>query len=186
MENKEHKQLSAESNLQKLKNQLQSYFPEKKDNKKKCKCPELLQRKTKCHFNDDLPYHIKKKFTKNILLSTKDDKIVLISTNEYNNNLKTSKDKSNSILPQVNLPKNKCKIDSKSNISLEEIGNNNNIKDILIEISEISADLELFEMEKRKRKMMKLIELMAGKIDNNITNPNELIDLFTLDQKMNP
>ena len=60
---------------------------------------------------------------------------------------------------------------------------NRNIKDILNEISEISADLELFEMEKRKRKMMKLIELMADKLDNNITNPNELINLFMFDKK---
>ena len=69
--------------------------------------------------------------------------------------------KSNNKLPQVNPVKNKTKIDSKThsqnNFNGEEIDNNNNIKDILNEISEISADLELFEMEKRKRKMMKLI-----------------------------
>ena len=74
-------------------------------------------------------------------------------------------------------------MDSKTNLNNEEIDEDNNIKDILNEISEISADLELFEMEKRKRKMMKLIELMADKLDNNITNPNELIDLFMFNKK---
>ena len=32
--------------------------------------------------------------------------------------------------------------------------------------------------------MMKLIELMADKLDNNITNPNELINLFNLNKKI--
>ena len=31
--------------------------------------------------------------------------------------------------------------------------------------------------------MMKLIELMSDKLDNNITNPNELIDLFMFNKK---
>ena len=40
-------------------------------------------------------------------------------------------------------------------------------------------------MEKRKRKMMKLIELMAERLDNNITDPNELTDLFMFNKKIN-
>ncbi len=196
MENKKQK-TPLETKSTKLKeelNSIQSSFTgiidkENSQIKKKYKCPELLKRKCKYNFDEDLPYHIRKKFTKNILLSEKDDKIVLISNNEYiRNNKETKEEKSSNKLPSVNTSKNKLKVDSKShsqnNLNNEETHDNNNIKDILNEISEISADLELFEMEKRKRKMMKLIELMADKLDNNITNPKELIDLFTLNKKM--
>ena len=188
METKNQKNISSESNLSKIKNDIQSSFIDKKKGnnqiKKKCKCPELLRRKYKINFNEDLPYHIKKKFTKNILLNEKNDKIVLISRNEYNKHNKPPKEeKSNNKLPQINSTKNKIKVDSKVNINGEEVNEDNNLKEILNEISEISADLELFEMEKRKRKMMKLIELMADKFDNNITNPNELIDLYMFDKK---
>jgi hypothetical protein len=195
MDNKKQK-TSLETKSTKLKeelNSMQSSFTgiidkENSQIKKKYKCPELLRRKCKLNFDEDLPYHIKKKFTKNILLSEKDDKIVLISNNEYiKNNKETKEEKSSNKLPSVNTSKNKIKIDSKShlqnNTNNEETKDNCNLKDILNEISEISADLELFEMEKRKRKMMKLIELMADKLDNNITNPNELINLFMLNKK---
>ena len=196
MDNKKQK-TSLEKKSTKLKeelNSIQSSFTgiidkENSQIKKKYKCPELLRRKCKLNFDEDLPYHIKKKFTKNILLSEKDDKIVLISNNEYiKNNKETKEEKSSNKLPSVNTSKNKIKIDSKShlqnNTNNEETKDNCNLKDILNEISEISADLELFEMEKRKRKMMKLIELMADKLDNNITNPNELINLFNLNKKI--
>ena len=196
MDNKKQK-TSLETKSTKLKeelNSIQSSFTgiidkENSQIKKKYKCPELLRRKCKLNFDEDLPYHIKKKFTKNILLSEKDDKIVLISNNEYiKNNKENKEEKSSNKLPTVNTTKNKIKVDSKShlqnNINNEETKDNCNLKDILNEISEISADLELFEMEKRKRKMMKLIELMADKLDNNITNPNELINLFMLNKKI--
>ena len=196
MDNKKQK-TSLETKSTKLKeelNSMQSSFTgiidkENSQIKKKYKCPELLRRKCKLNFDEDLPYHIKKKFTKNILLSEKDDKIVLISNNEYiKNNKETKEEKSSNKLPSVNTSKNMIKIDSKShlqnNTNNEETKDNCNLKDILNEISEISADLELFEMEKRKRKMMKLIELMADKLDNNITNPNELINLFNLNKKI--
>ena len=196
MDNKKQK-TSLETKSTKLKeelNSIQSSFTgiidkENSQIKKKYKCPELLRRKCKLNFDEDLPYHIKKKFTKNILLSEKDDKIVLISNNEYiKNNKENKEEKSSNKLPTVNTTKNKIKVDSKShlqnNTNNEETKDNCNIKDILNEISEISADLELFEMEKRKRKMMKLIELMADKLDNNITNPNELINLFMLNKKI--
>ena len=65
----------------------------------------------------------------------------------------------------------------------EETKEENNLKDLLDEISEITADLELFEMERRKRKIMKLIELMAEQFDNNLINPDELLNLFILDEK---
>ena len=175
-----------EPKLSKLKADL-SYFEKIKNNsstKKKCKCPELLRKKHKLNFDEDLPYHIKRKFTKNILLSEKNDKIILISKNEYikNNNKPIKEDKSTNNLIQVN-SKNKIKENSKSNINGEEIKEDNNVKDILNEISEITANLELFEMERRKRKIMKLIELMADKLDNNLTNPEELINLFLFDKK---
>ena len=179
----------SDQKLSKLKSDLQASYNEKnKDNfiiKKKCKCPELLRKKRKLNFDEDLPYHIKRKFTKNILLSEKNDKIILISKNEYlKNNIKQVKeDKSSSNnLIQVN-SKTKIKDGSKSNLNGEEINEENNVKDILNEISEITADLELFEMERRKRKIMKLIELMADKLDNNLTNPDELINLFMFDKK---
>ena len=177
-----------ELKLLKMKNELQSSLNQNNaDNSqinKKYKCPELLRKKHKYNFDEDLPYHIKKKFTKNILLSEKSDKIVLISQNEYDKHNKPPKeDNSNNKLPQINMPKNKLKVDSKNNINGEEVKEDSDIKDILNEISEISADLELFEMEKRKRKMMKLMELMADKLDNNITNPDELIDLLIFGKK---
>ena len=84
-------------------------------------------------------------------------------------------EKSNNNLIQMN-SKNKIK-------DGEEINEENNVKDILDEISEITADLELFEMERRKRKIMKLIELMADKLDNSLTNPSELLNLFMFDKK---
>ena len=77
----------------------------------------------------------------------------------------------------------KLKEASKSNLNGEEMNEDYNVKDILNEISEITADLELFEMERRKRKIMKLIELMADKLDNNLTNPDELLNLFMFDKK---
>ena len=194
MENKNQKQNISGSGVSNIKNEFLSPLIDKTYNnnqiKKKVKCPQLLGKKCKLNFDEDLPYHIKKKFNKNILLNEENDKIVLISTEEYNKNNKPSnEEKSNNKLPQVNPVKNKTKIDSKThsqnNFNGEEIDNNNNIKDILNEISEISADLELFEMEKRKRKMMKLIELMAERLDNNITDPNELTDLFMFNKKIN-
>ena len=167
--------------LSKLKSDLQvSYIEKNKESsliKKKCKCPELLRKKHKLNFDEDLPYHIKRKFTKNILLSEKNDKIILISKNEYlkNNTKPMKEEKSNNNLIQMN-SKNKVK-------DGEEINEENNVKDILDEISEITADLELFEMERRKRKIMKLIELMADKLDNSLTNPTELLNLFMFDKK---
>ena len=167
--------------LSKLKSDLQvSYIEKNKESsliKKKCKCPELLRKKHKLNFDEDLPYHIKRKFTKNILLSEKNDKIILISKNEYlkNNTKPMKEEKSNNNLIQMN-SKNKIK-------DGEEINEENNVKDILDEISEITADLELFEMERRKRKIMKLIELMAEQFDNNLINPDELLNLFILDEK---
>ena len=167
--------------LSKLKFDLQvSYIEKNKESsliKKKCKCPELLRKKHKLNFDEDLPYHIKRKFTKNILLSEKNDKIILISKNEYlkNNTKPMKEEKSNNNLIQMN-SKNKIK-------DGEEINEENNVKDILDEISEITADLELFEMERRKRKIMKLIELMADKLDNSLTNPTELLNLFMFDKK---
>ena len=144
---------------------------------------QILLDLSKLNFDEDLPYHIKRKFTKNILLSEKNDKIILISKNEYlkNNDNQIKEDKSNNNLIQVN-SKNKLKEASKSNLNGEEIKEDYKVKDILNEISEITADLELFEMERRKRKIMKLIELMADKLDNNLTNPDELA-IFCLRSK---
>ena len=178
MEKIQKKQISP---LSKLKTSLQFSSSEKNNEnsflKKKCKCPELLRKKHKLNFDEDLTYHVKRKFTKNILLSEKNDKIILISKDEYikANNKPIKEEKSTSNLLQMN-SKNKIK-------DGEETKEENNLKDLLDEISEITADLELFEMERRKRKIMKLIELMAEQFDNNLINPDELLNLFILDEK---
>ena len=95
-------------------------------------------------------------------------------------------DKSTTNLTQVSTKtKNKeiYKSHSQNNLN-EEINDDNNIKDILNEISEITADLELFEMERRKRKIMKLIEVMADKLDNNMINQDQLSNLHMFDKKI--
>ena len=193
MENKNQK-YQTDSKLSKLQSDIKFFSAEKnKDNsftKKKCKCPELqlLRKKHKLNnFNENLPYHIKKKFTQNVLLNEKNDKIILISQNEYIKTMTPVKeDKSSNNLPQATTKtKNKeiNKSHSVNNLN-EEIKEDNNIKDILIEISEITADLELFEMERRKRKIMKLIEVMADKLDNNMINQDQLSNLHMFDKKI--
>lgn len=52
------------------------------------------------------------------------------------------------------------------------------IADILNEISEIGSELELFAMENRKRRMVKLLEKMAEYIDENAIDIDELTNEF--------
>ena len=192
MDNKNQK-YQTDSKLSKLQSDIKFFSSEKnKDNsinKKKCKCPELqvLRKKRKLNFNENLPYHIKKKFTQNVLLNEKNDKIILISQNEYIKAMTPVKeDKSSNNLPQTSSKiKNKeiNKSHSTNNLN-EEIVEDSNLKDILNEISEITADLELFEMERRKRKIMKLIEVMADKLDNNMINQDQLSNLHMFDKKI--
>ena len=182
-----NEKMSSENknNQQKSKNIMEKEFNinNSKKEKKLCKCPELLCKKYKRNFEDDIPYHIKKKFTSNALLNDGNDEIVLFSKSEfYNENNNTKQIKEEKIKSaNASTTKTKSKNELQNNgvlnscMNLEEADDPKMIKDILIEISEISADLELFEMERRKRRMMKLIELMADQLDNNITNPNELI-----------
>ena len=59
------------------------------------------------------------------------------------------------------------------------------INDLLIEISEISREIELFAMERRKRRLMTLIEKMAEYIDEDSINIDELTDLLFFRKKMN-
>ena len=192
MDNKNQK-YQTDSKLSKLQSDIKFFSSEEnKDNsinKKKCKCPELqvLRKKRKLNFNENLPYHIKKKFTQNVLLNEKNDKIILISQNEYIKAMTPVKeDKSSNNLPQTSSKiKNKeiNKSHSTNNLN-EEIVEDSNLKDILNEISEITADLELFEMERRKRKIMKLIEVMADKLDNNMINQDQLSNLHMFDKKI--
>ena len=191
-----NEKMSSENknNQQKSKNIMEKEFNinNSKKEKKLCKCPELLCKKYKRNFEDDIPYHIKKKFTSNALLNDGNDEIVLFSKSEfYNENNNTKQIKEEKIKSaNASTTKTKSKNELQNNgvlnscMNLEEADDPKMIKDILIEISEISADLELFEMERRKRRMMKLIELMADQLDNNITNPNELTDLFFFNKKM--
>ena len=59
------------------------------------------------------------------------------------------------------------------------------INDLLIEISEISREIELFAMERRKRRLMTLIEKMAEYIDEDSIDIDELTDLLFFGKKMN-
>ena len=59
------------------------------------------------------------------------------------------------------------------------------INDLLIEISEISREIELFAMERRKRRLMTLIEKMAEYIDEDSIDIEELTDLLFFGKKMN-
>lgn len=56
--------------------------------------------------------------------------------------------------------------------------NNDEIADILNEISEIGSELELFAMENRKRRMVKLLEKMAEYIDESSIDIDELTNEF--------
>ena len=59
------------------------------------------------------------------------------------------------------------------------------INDLLIEIAEISREIELFAMERRKRRLMTLIEKMAQYIDEDSIDIDELTDLLFFGKKMN-
>ena len=59
------------------------------------------------------------------------------------------------------------------------------INDLLIEISEISREIELFAMERRKRRLMTLIEKMAEYIEEDSIDIDELTDLLFFGKKMN-
>ena len=59
------------------------------------------------------------------------------------------------------------------------------INDLLIEIAEISREIELFAMERRKRRLMTLIEKMAEYIDEDSIGIDELTDLLFFGKKMN-
>jgi len=59
------------------------------------------------------------------------------------------------------------------------------INDLLIEIAEISREIELFAMERRKRRLMTLIEKMAEYIDEDSIDIDELTDLLFFGKKMN-
>ena len=59
------------------------------------------------------------------------------------------------------------------------------INDLLIEIAEISREIELFAMERRKRRLMTLIEKMAQYIDEDSIDIEELTDLLFFGKKMN-
>ena len=59
------------------------------------------------------------------------------------------------------------------------------LNDLLVEISEINSEIELFAMERRKRRMMKLIEKMAENIDDNSINIDELTDILFFGHKLN-
>ena len=191
-----NEKLSSEykNNQQKSKNIMEKEFNanNSKKEKKLLKCPELLCKKYKRNFEDDIPYHIKKKFTTNALLNDGNEEIVLFSKNEFYNGNNTTKQIKEDKIKSANASTTKVKSKNEpqnnsalnSNMNLEETDDPKVMKDILIEISEISADLELFEMERRKRRMMKLIELMADQLDNSITNPNELTDLFFFNKKI--
>ena len=93
-----------------------------------------------------IPYAIKQKLTLRLMDECFTDDLILISSkkaNEMKKEEKSAQEPSNNTTNPV------------SNTKDDEI------TDLLNEISEIGSEVELFAMERRKRRMMKLIEKMA-------------------------
>lgn len=151
-----------------------------------------LSKKRKLLPDIELPHNVKKILTRKVLstkecllMGEKENKEIFkkinykqqqqlqeIANNINNNNNKDNKDSKDSV---INKDSNIIKINN--DISKNET-KYDALRDACIEIAEISADLELFEMERRKRSMMLLIEKMAENLDNNCITADELTDIL--------
>lgn len=94
------------------------------------------------------------------------DDLILISSKKANEMKKEEK--------SAQEPSNNTTTNPVSNTKDDEI------TDLLNEISEIGSEVELFAMERRKRRMMKLIEKMAEYIDESQIDIDELTNEFFL------
>ena len=161
----------------------------------------LLGKKREIKKTIFLPFQVKHNLTMGLLDDCFNHNLVLSLINNLNNNNNTNNNKSNKEKKEKNSERekneNNLKEDEKNinnNISKEKSFNNEintkqnkleEINDLLVEISEINSEIELFAMERRKRRMMKLIEKMAENIDDNSINIDELTDILFFGHKLN-
>ena len=113
-----------------------------------------------------IPYAIKQKLTLRLMDECFTDDLILISSKKANEMKKEEK--------PVQESSNNTTTNPVSNSKDDEI------TDLLNEISEIGSEVELFAMERRKRRMMKLIEKMAEYIDESQIDIDELTNEFFL------
>ncbi len=113
-----------------------------------------------------IPYAIKQKLTLRLMDDCFTDDLILISSKKANEMKKEEK--------SAQEPSNNTTTNPVSNTKDDEI------TDLLNEISEIGSEVELFAMERRKRRMMKLIEKMAEYIDESQIDIDELTNEFFL------
>ena len=160
----------------------------------------LLGKKREIKKTIFLPFQVKHNLTMGLLEDCFNHNLVLSLINNLNNN--SNNNKSNKEKKEKNSEKEK----NENNLKEDEKNNNNNnnnkekslnnetntkqnkleeINDLLVEISEINSEIELFAMERRKRRFMKLIEKMAEKIDDSSINVDELTDILFFGHKLN-
>lgn len=103
-----------------------------------------------------IPFKLKQNFTVRLLNECFSNDIVLVSK------LPRKKDERNFLTHPPNAP----------------ITKKEEIHDLLNEISEIESELELFAMENRKKRMIKLIEKMSEYIDENTIDIDQMTNEF--------
>lgn len=113
-----------------------------------------------------IPYAIKQKLTLRLMDECFTDDLILISSKKANEMKKEEK--------SAQEPSNNTTTNPVSNTKDDEI------TDLLNEISEVGSEVELFAMERRKRRMIKLIEKMAEYIDESQIDIDELTNEFFL------
>ena len=113
-----------------------------------------------------IPYAIKQKLTLRLMDECFTDDLILISSKKANEMKKKEK--------SAQEPSNNTTTNPVSNTKDDEI------TDLLNEISEIGSEVELFAMERIKRRMMTLIEKMAEYIDESQIDIDELTNEFFL------
>lgn len=152
----------------------------------KCKAYNdfLLRKKRKCSFHEIIiPHKLKEKLTVKLLNDVMPEELVLVKPqkntnkedNTKSNNQNTTTNNTSADNNNSKESKNKCEKEINPEKKQEE-----EIKDILNEISEITSSLELFEMESRKKRMIKLLGIMADNIDEDAINTDDLTNEFFL------
>ena len=135
-----------------------------------------------------IPNFIQHQFTPEFLLNNIIDKYVLYDE-KLNMEEKIPEDIIKKYLPQETQNKSKIKSDSQRNqtdifYKINNLNNEMSVGDIITEICELSSDLKLFQMEQRKREMMKLIEKMAENFENDDINPDNLVNMMIFGKEM--
>lgn len=138
----------------------------------------LLKRKRK--FENEvlmIPNKIKKNISLKLIENGLCNELVLFKTKQNKGAENTNNSGNSPRSNNQNKEKEEIKDSKNKNTEEEEI------KDLLNEISEIQATLDLFEMEKRKKKMIKMLELMADNIDENSIDIEQLTNEFFFGKK---